>query len=56
MPKRKTPEPTPAEQYKRFEEAAKEAGVTESEEEFKQKFKRIASLQTSRTSKKNPKR
>ena len=28
MPKRKEPELTPAEQYKRFKEAAKKAGVT----------------------------
>jgi hypothetical protein len=42
MPKRKTPELTPAEQYKRFKEAAKKAGVTESEEEFERTFKKVA--------------
>jgi hypothetical protein len=42
MPKRKTPELTPAEQYKRFKEAAKKAGVTKSEEEFERTFKKIA--------------
>jgi hypothetical protein len=34
MPKRKEPELTPEEQYKRFKEAAKKAGVTDKEEEF----------------------
>ena len=43
MPKRKDPELTPAEQYKRFKEAAKKAGVTEREEEFERAFKKIAS-------------
>lgn len=42
MPKRKKPELTPEEQYKRFKEAAKEAGVTESEEEFERTFKKVA--------------
>jgi hypothetical protein len=41
MPKRKTPEPTPEEQFKRFKEAAKKAGLTKSEEEFEQTFKRV---------------
>ena len=41
MPKRKEPELTPAEQHKRFKEAAKEAGVTESEEEFERAFKKV---------------
>jgi hypothetical protein len=31
-----------AEQYKRFKEAAKEADVTESEEEFERVFKKVA--------------
>lgn len=44
MPKRKTPELTPAEQYKRFKEAAKKAGVTKSEEEFERAFKKVASV------------
>jgi hypothetical protein len=42
MPKRKEPELTPAEQYKRFKEAAKKAGVTEKEEDFERAFKRVA--------------
>jgi hypothetical protein len=41
MPKRKEPELTPAEQYKRFKEAAKKAGVTEREEEFERAFKSV---------------
>jgi len=42
MPKRKEPELTPAEQYKRFKEAAKKAGVTKSEEEFERVFEGVA--------------
>jgi|RhiMetdeSRZDD1v2_1073273.scaffolds.fasta_scaffold157559_5 hypothetical protein len=42
MPKRKEPELTPAEQYRRFKEAAKKAGVTEDEKEFKRAFQRVA--------------
>jgi hypothetical protein len=42
MPKRKEPELTPAEQYKRFKEEAKKAGVTKSEEEFERAFKAVA--------------
>jgi hypothetical protein len=42
MPKRKIPDLTPEEQYKRFKEAAKKAGVTKSEEEFERAFKKIA--------------
>lgn len=42
MPKRKKPELMPAEQYKRFKEAAKEAGVTTSEEEFERAFNKVA--------------
>jgi hypothetical protein len=42
MPKRKEPELTPAEQYKRFKEAAKKAGVTDDEQEFERRFKRVA--------------
>jgi hypothetical protein len=41
MPKRKEPELTPAEQYKRFKEAAKKAGVTKDEEEFERRFKTV---------------
>jgi len=43
MPKRKEPELTPAEQYKRFKEAAKKAGVSEKEEDFERAFKRVVS-------------
>jgi hypothetical protein len=42
MPKRKEPELTPEEQYKRFKEAAKKAGVTDDEAEFEQRFKSVA--------------
>jgi hypothetical protein len=42
MPKRKKPELAPEEQYKRFKEAAKKAGVTQSEEEFERAFKKVA--------------
>jgi hypothetical protein len=42
MPKRKKPELTPAEQYERFKEAAKKAGVTHDEKEFERAFGRIA--------------
>ena len=41
MPKRKEPELTPAEQYKRFKEGAKKAGVTQKEEEFERAFKKV---------------
>jgi len=41
MPKRKEPELTPAEQYRRFKEAAKKAGVTKDEKEFEQAFDRL---------------
>jgi hypothetical protein len=42
MPKRKEPELTPAEQFKRFEKAAKDAGVTEDEKAFEEVFKKVA--------------
>lgn len=42
MPKRKEPELTPAEQLKRFKDAAKKAGVTTDEAEFERAFKEIA--------------
>lgn len=42
MPKRKEPELDPKEQYKRFKEAAKKAGVTDSEEQFERVFEKIA--------------
>jgi hypothetical protein len=47
MPKPKIPESTPAERYKRFKEAAKEAGVI-SEEEFERNFKKIAPKKVAR--------
>jgi len=40
MPKRKEPELDPKEQYRRFREAAKKAGVTEKEEDFERAFKK----------------
>lgn len=45
MPKRKEPELTPAEQIKRFREAAKKAEVTKDEKEFERAFKKVASQQ-----------
>ncbi len=42
MPKRKEPEVTPAEQSRRFKEAAKKADVTQDEKEFSSAFKQIA--------------
>lgn len=41
MPKRKEPELTPAEQSKRFKEAAKKAGVTDKEQKFEEAFKSV---------------
>lgn len=41
MPKRKEPELDPKDQYRRFKEAAKKAGITESEEEFERAFKTV---------------
>ena len=41
MPKRKDPELNPEEQFKRFKEAAKKAGVTDKEEEFERAFKKV---------------
>lgn len=51
MPKRKEPELTPAEQNKRFIEAAKKAGVTEDEKEFERAFKTVARNQEDRATK-----
>lgn len=42
MPKKKEPELTPAEQSKRFKEAAKKAGVTKDEKEFEKVFQTVA--------------
>lgn len=41
MPKRKTPELTPAEQYKRFIKTAREHQVDESGKEFERVFKKV---------------
>ena len=51
MPKRKEPELDPKEQYKRFKEAAKEAGVTEREEDFERTFKAVVKPASARTRK-----
>jgi hypothetical protein len=45
MPKRKEPVLSPAEQYKRFREAAKKAEVTKDEREFERSFKIVAPKQ-----------
>jgi hypothetical protein len=50
MPKKKEPEITPAEQFKRFREAAKKAGVTEKEEEFERVFEKVVSAKKPRKS------
>ena len=42
MPKRKEPELTPQEQFKRFVETAHEHGVDESGKEMERAFKRLA--------------
>ena len=41
MPKRKQPELSAEEQYKRFTEAAKKAGVTQDERQFEKAFKSV---------------
>ena len=46
MPKRKEPELTPEEQYKRFKEAAKKAGVTDNEKDFERAFQKVAPRRT----------
>jgi hypothetical protein len=51
MPKKTEPDLTAAEQYKRFKEAAKKAGVTDKEEEFERAFGKIASPKTARKTK-----
>lgn len=45
MPKRKEPELTPEEQFKRFVKTAKEHEVDESGEEFEKAFKKIVTPQ-----------
>ncbi len=42
MPKRKEPELKPAEQFKRFREAAKKAEVDESGKDLEEAFKKIS--------------
>lgn len=42
MPKRKEPELDPKEQFKRFQETAKEHGVDESGKEFDRSFSKVA--------------
>jgi hypothetical protein len=41
MPKKKEPDLTPAEQSKRFKEAAKKAGVTQDEKVFERAFENV---------------
>jgi hypothetical protein len=48
MPKKKEPEVTPAEQFKRFREAAQSAGVTKDEREFERAFGAVAPVKTHR--------
>lgn len=43
MPKKKEPPLDAEEQIKRFKEAAKKAGVTDKEEEFKRAFGKVTS-------------
>ena len=45
MPKRKEPELTPEEQFKRFVQTAKEHEVDETGEEFEKAFKKIVPQQ-----------
>jgi hypothetical protein len=42
----------PTEQYKRFKEAAKKAGVTKNEKEFERTFKAVAAPASKRAAKK----
>jgi hypothetical protein len=42
MPKRKEPELKPAEQFKRFREAAKQHGLDESGKELEEAFAKVA--------------
>lgn len=42
MPKKKTPELDPKEQFKRFQETAKEHGVEESGKEVEKTFEKLA--------------
>lgn len=43
MPKRKEPELDPKEQFKRFQETAKELGVDRNEREIEARFAKLAS-------------
>ena len=42
MPKRKTPELSPKEQFKRFQETAKELGVDEAQSEVERNFSTLS--------------
>lgn len=53
MPKRKEPELTPAEQIKRFREAAKRAEVTKDEKEFERAFEAVAKPTAKKSSRKS---
>lgn len=48
MPKRKEPELKPAEQFKRFREAARRAGVDETGKEAEDAFRALASKRPSK--------
>jgi len=48
MPKKKEPDLAPAEQFKRFREAAKKAGVSDREQDFVRAFKVVAPIKTDR--------
>ncbi len=50
MPKRKEPELKPAEQFKRFREAAKRAEVDETGDQAEKAFKKLASRPPTKTS------
>ena len=49
MPKRKEPELTPKEQFRRFVETAREHDVDETGKEFERAFKEIVSTRKKRT-------
>jgi hypothetical protein len=51
MPKRKEPELSPEEQYKRFKKAAEDAGVTKDEKAFKEVFKKVATQKSASSEK-----
>lgn len=53
MPKKKTPDLDPKEQFKRFVEEARKRGVDENENALAKKFKSLAQAQTERPSKRS---